>query len=327
MSQGQVGGRDDEYWLSEVVAFLGLSLVSGVGFWTLQKIAKKGMSFQHLLKSSSPTSLKSLVRTDIPEDLESWRRYQKELWSRGQDEARRLAKASIRVVFAGQESFPANLKNIPDPPYWLFITGDIDNLRRKAVAIVGTRKPTSDGEFLSKLVVATLAKRELCTVSGLASGIDQIIHQESLRYKIPTVAVLGTGIENDYPHGSGGLKASILAAGGTVITEYLPDQSYSADNFIRRNRIQAALADSLVPVEYGIKSGTAHTVGFASTYGKRIANIYLPGSYDVRPELQFSERNRGALSFEVPGDLISFVEFILGEGELKPEVLQHEIEI
>ena len=68
----------------------------------------------------------------------------------------------------------------------------------------------------------------------------------------------------------------ILARGGTVVTEYLPQQSYSAENFVRRNRLQAALAKVLVPVEWAAKSGTAHTVKYAADLGRPIACLQLP---------------------------------------------------
>lgn len=118
------------------------------------------------------------------------------------------------------------------------------------------------------MAIAGFAGKDVVTVSGLATGIDQIAHIESLRYGIPTVAVLGNGMFVEYPSGSGRLKHQILASGGTIVSEYLPNQSYSSENFVRRNRIQAALCDTLVPVEWMIKSGTAHTVNFAIDYVK-----------------------------------------------------------
>ncbi|MDI7637474.1 DNA-processing protein DprA, partial [Cronobacter sakazakii] len=98
--------------------------------------------------------------------------------------------------------------------------------------------------------------------------------------------------------------------GGTVITEYLPRQSYSAENFVRRNRLQAALCQVLIPVEWKIKSGTAHTVDYAYTYGRKIVNLYLPLTYHVRTELEFSEKNKSAENFEVPLKLNEAINYI-----------------
>jgi DNA processing protein len=190
------------------------------------------------------------------------------------------------------------------------VQGELLNLHTKAVAIVGTRKPTDDGIFLTKYVVAALADQAYPTVSGLALGIDQAVHNESLRFGIPTIAVLGTGINQNYPRGSAVLRSEIVRKGGTIITEYLPDQSYSGDNFVRRNRLQAGLCNTLVPVEWKIKSGTAHTVEFAFKYGKKIANVFLPHTYESRPEIKFAEEEYGAVACEAPQMTALLLQFI-----------------
>src|SRR3546814_15118525 len=76
--------------------------------------------------------------------------------------------------------------------------------------------------------------------SGLAAGIDQLAHEHSLRAGVPTIAVLGTGMLEDYPKGAGRLRDHILGTGGTIVSEYLPMASYSAENFVQRNRLKAA---------------------------------------------------------------------------------------
>ena len=153
------------------------------------------------------------------------------------------------------------------------------------------------------MIISFLAGNNLATVSGLAHGIDQTVHVESLRYGLPTIGVLGTGILSNYPKGSEELRDSIVQAGGAIITEYLPNQSYSAENFVRRNRLQAALGDVLIPCEWAIKSGTAHTVKFAKKYNKKIINAYLPFSLESRPEVEFSVKRYSALAIEIPKNL------------------------
>ena len=133
-----------------------------------------------------------------------------------------------------------------------------------SVTIVGTRKPSEDGLFLARYVGACLADWPAATVSGLAAGIDQLAHESSLRAEVPTIAVLGTGILDNYPKDSQVLRDRILGAGGAIVSEYLPRASYSAENFVQRNRLQAALGRVLIPVEWARRSGTAHTVRFAT---------------------------------------------------------------
>jgi len=292
--------KDKEYWRNEAVGFLALSTVRGVGYWTLHRLAASGIGFKDFLKNSECSELEKELRITIDKTEGDWAQHQKNLWDRGLELARDLGSRYIRLIFQDQEEFPASLKDIPDGPLWLFVQGNTRNLYEKSVAIVGTRKPSHDGLFLTKYVVAALSNLKFPTVSGLASGIDQLAHEESLRYHIPTIAVLGNGIFKDFPKGSEALRGLIVSCGGTVITEYLPYQSYSAENFVRRNRIQAALCDTLIPVEWNIKSGTAHTVEYAYKYGRKIANVFLPHTTNHRPEIPFSEESSSAVSFEVP---------------------------
>lgn len=281
---------EKQHWQNERIAFFALTSLKGVGFWSLHKIASSGSSFKEALKNLENSGFGT---GNEDSTLES-------LWAQGLAIGRQLLAADVRLIFQKEPSFPRRLIDIVDAPHWLFVQGDQTNLDKPSVTIVGTRKPSSDGLFLTRCVMACLARSSKVTVSGLALGIDQTVHEESLRYGMPTVAVLGTGIWQDYPKGSEVLRKAILSAGGTIITEYLPSQSYSRENFVRRNRLQAALGDALIPTEWNIKSGTAHTVKFASIYGKPIINVSLPFSDSIRPELTFSKKEYGASTLEMP---------------------------
>lgn len=309
---------DKEFWRSEKVAFLALASVKGVGFWTIHKIAQSGAGYKDLLKEPEKAGLEKVFRDAGFDGAEG----QEKLWNIGLASARNLAASAVVLLFKNEPGFPSKLRQIPDAPEWLFVQGNVENLAKHAVAIVGTRKPSDDGLFLTRYVVSSLAKSGFATVSGLALGIDQIAHSESVRYQLPTIAVLGTGILQNYPKGSEPLRLKILHAGGTVITEYLPEQSYSAENFVRRNRLQAALGDILIPAEWQIKSGTAHTVKFAHKYQKRIINVYLPGTMPDKPELDFSADVYGAINLQIPFDTSKLLnEYVLISNPMaEPEV-------
>ncbi|MBK5541485.1 DNA-protecting protein DprA [Pseudomonas sp. TH05] len=308
MKAADVSLEKREYWRNEKIAFLALSTLKGVGFWTLYKLAKSGVSFKEVLREPEGKLIDKFY--DFDEGAASIVAQQDTLWQKGLVLARSLYSENIRLIFKEEVGFPPKLKSIPDAPYWIFVQGDVGALFCKSVAIVGTRQPSEDGVFLSKLVLAALVKFKCVTVSGLAMGVDQLAHLGSIRYGLKTIAVLGTGILGNYPKGSEGLRRKILDGGGCVISEYLPHQSYSAENFIRRNRLQAALCDLLIPVEWGVKSGTAHTVRFAAKYEKVILNLYLPLTYELKPELEFSEQQYGAASIEMPAEIPQFEDFI-----------------
>lgn len=306
MKAGELSVKNREYWRSEKVAFLALSSLKGVGFWTIYKLAKSGVSFKEVLRSPEGKLLEKLY--DVDATAAPLIEQQDALWQKGLHIARSLFADDVKLVFKDEAVFPQKLRCIPDAPYWIFVQGDLSNLSSKSIAVVGTRQPSDDGVFLSKLVLAALEKLKCVTVSGLALGVDQLAHIGSLRYGLKTVAVLGTGILENYPKGSETLRKKILDSGGSIVSEYLPQQSYSSENFIRRNRLQAALCDLLIPVEWAIKSGTAHTVRYAAKYGKGIVNVYMPLTYGSKPELAFSESQLGAVSIEMPAEFSVFMD-------------------
>ncbi len=279
---------EKDYWRSEKVAFLALCQLKGIGYWTLRKWSDAGLSFKDVLRDPVRFGFeKSVSSIDSESMVPSLSDALNNVWALGLSVARQLASINAMLVFRGEPEFPARLREINDPPAWLFVQGKIDNLYGATVGIVGTREPTPEGVFLTRMAVASLHGIEISTVSGLALGIDQAAHVESLNCGIPTIAVLGTGILENYPKNSQALRKTILSSGGTVVTEYLPNQSHSAENFVRRNRIQAALSDVLIPVEWKIKSGTAHTVRYAKAYGKRVFSVSLPYQENRTPESAF----------------------------------------
>jgi DNA processing protein len=287
---------DKDYWRSERVAFLALSQLKGIGYWTLYKWSVASISFKDVLREPAKFGIEKSVAaisvgTDDPIEF---------AWRQGLALARQLAAMNVILVFKGEPDFPQRLSDIADGPSWLFVQGAIENLYRATIGVVGTREPSEDGIFLTRMVVAALHGVELATVSGLALGIDQTAHIESLNCGIPTIAVLGTGILENYPRNSNQLRDKILSLGGTIVSEYLPHQSYSAENFVRRNRIQAALSDVLIPVEWRLKSGTAHTVRYAKSYGKRVVAVSLPYCNQDTSERKFIQDECRGMAFELP---------------------------
>lgn len=303
-----------EYWRAETVAFYALQLLHGVGFRTLYKIAAQKISFRDLIKCDDPNHFSKILRTklsaSVTESEESWSKFKKELWAKGTSIARSNAGRDIKVVFYDQDAFPERLKHISEPPMWLFVQGALSNLHSQSVAIVGSRKSSADGEWLTTLVVAAMANTGLVSISGLADGIDQKAHIESIRFNVPTVAVLGTGIDSNYPKGSEVVREKILASGGTIVTEYLIGQSYSGHNFVQRNRIQAGLATCVVPVEWKIKSGTAHTVNFAKDFNCFLVMPYLPDANAESEELKAIASYRQGAVFNVPAQTEELITFL-----------------
>ena len=117
-----------------------------------------------------------------------------------------LSAKGTEVLHRGGANYPDLLNDLSDPPFWLFVQGNVKLLSKPSVAIVGTRNPSDDGLWLTRFVGACLHELNCPTVSGLAAGIDQLVHRASIRAGVPTIAVLGTGTFSEYPKGSDELR-------------------------------------------------------------------------------------------------------------------------
>ena len=307
----------------EKVAFLSLSTIKGIGFYTLKKIYSKNLGFYELFKKAQSIcefedelkkfGSRSLKISEISRNV-SWEEFRAATWRAGKSIFNDCTKKGIKILFSHDSEFPQKLREIPDSPNWLFVQGSLSVLHKKSIALVGTRSPSEDGLFLAKYLGLLLPQLGFeSTVSGLAPGIDQAIHKYSIQSSIPTIAFLGTGIFSNYPHGTDDLKKNIINTGGALVSEYLPYQSYSAENFVKRNRLQAGLCDVLIPVEWKIKSGTAHTVNYAKRYKRKVICLLLPHWLSKNRKTALAIKEHGTATFVIPGqekELLCFFEEI-----------------
>jgi DNA processing protein len=174
------------------------------------------------------------------------------------DQMRRLQRIGGRIVSLWDKDYPANLKKIYDPPIVLFLRGSFDPRDTYAVAVVGTRDPSSYGVHCAERFATDLARNGLTVVSGLARGIDTTAHGAALRAQGRTIAVIGSGIDRIYPSENGPLAERITHA-GAVVSEYEMGAKPDAVNFPRRNRIISGIAMATLVVETGVEGGAMIT--------------------------------------------------------------------
>ena len=172
--------------------------------------------------------------------------------------------------------FPARLRAIYDPPPALHVRGadDVEILGRRAVAVVGARSCSSYGAQVARMLGRELAAAGLVVVSGLARGIDGEAHRGALEARGVTVAVLGCGIDRDYPASNAQLSRRIEEA-GLVVSEYPTGVEPAPWRFPARNRIIAGLAEAVVVVEARERSGALITADFALEEGREV--FAVPG--------------------------------------------------
>jgi DNA processing protein len=201
-------------------------------------------------------------------------------FARGFDETAeraRLATEGLRFVGRSEAVYPPLLHAIHDPPPGLFVRGaaELDVLSRTAVAVVGARACSPYGRHVARLLGRDLAAAGLVVVSGLARGVDGEAHRGALESRGVTVAVLGCGIDRDYPAAHAELAARIVAGGGLIVSEYAQGVEPAPWRFPARNRIVAGLAVATVVVEARERSGALITADFALEEGREV--FVVPG--------------------------------------------------
>ena len=187
----------------------------------------------------------------------------------------RASKAGVEAVPWGDPRYPPLLATIPDPPVMLWIRGECESLRRPAVALVGSRGPSLYGLDAANVLAGELASGGITVVSGLARGIDSAAHRAALQAGGPTIAVLGSGVDQVYPAEHAALADSIARA-GAVVSELPPGAPPRAFHFPARNRIISGLSLVIVVVEAAEQSGSLITAECAALQARDV--LAVPGS-------------------------------------------------
>ena len=190
-----------------------------------------------------------------------------------------VRRSGLQVLTLADEGYPSRLRRVDLPPPVLFLRGNPASLdRARAIAIVGTRRPTGVGRATAGRIAEAVGGLGATIVSGLALGIDAAAHAAAVRLGTPTIAVIGGGHERLYPAGHRGLARAIASGGGAVVSEFAPDTVPTRGTFPRRNRIISGLADATVVVEAGARSGALTTAAWALEQGRGLHLV--PGRLD-----------------------------------------------
>ena len=181
----------------------------------------------------------------------------------------RIHALGLQVVTVADPTYPVRLAAIEMPPHVLFVLGDPAVLEaRAAVAVVGTRRATDAGRAIAARLAATLVSVGATVVSGLATGIDGAAHAATIHARGTTIAVIGSGHAQLHPRIHERLAASIVRAGGALVSELAPDVHPTQGTFPRRNRIISGLSDATVVVEAPARSGALITASWALEQGR-----------------------------------------------------------
>jgi DNA processing protein len=185
-----------------------------------------------------------------------------------------LQRREICAVTVWDDDYPSLLREIPQPPWVLYVKGDVSLLDGPGIAVVGTRKPTPYGRQAARMLSEQLAGAGWVVVSGMATGIDSEAHRGALRKNGATVAVLGTGVDVVYPRNNRSLYHELIRH-GAVCSEMPPGTEPHPGLFPQRNRIISGLSYGTVVVEAAERSGSLITADCSMEQGREV--FAVPG--------------------------------------------------
>lgn len=204
---------------------------------------------------------------------------QKNRFVNASQEATVVAMSDIRHITDESELYPPLLREVPQAPKELFVRGNVELLQQELMlAVVGSRKASHYGKRCVEKLLKPVVQAGVPLVSGLAYGIDSLAHKLCLEHGVPTVAVLGSGIDDAsvYPRAHIGLAKQIVAAGGAVVAEYPPETPGFPAHFPERNRIIAGLSAATLVVQAADRSGSLITARLALESGRDV--LAVPGA-------------------------------------------------
>src|SRR3989338_4525564 len=183
----------------------------------------------------------------------------------------------VKIIEISDKKYPASIKKLSDAPKVLYYRGTLPTPKEICVAVVGTRRPSSYGEQVTFQITGELANAGITIVSGMAPGVDTFAHRACVERKRKTIAVLGSGLDENtlYPQENVELSRQIVNNGGCLISEYPPTKPGMIHQFPARNRLVVALSRGVVVVEAKEKSGSLITARLAKLQHKKL--FAVPG--------------------------------------------------
>lgn len=244
---------------------IALSLLPGIGPVISRKLIQACGSAEAVFKEKK----KLLTRISGIGEQTAARIQPSEVLQRAEEELLFIEKHRIDVLFYEDERFPFRLKQCYDSPMILYHKGTTNFSNPRIISIVGTRKMTDYGRQLCETVLHDLAALDVLVVSGLAYGVDICAHKAALQNDLQTIGVLAHGLDQIYPTVHRGTAKQMVEQGG-LLSDYPSQTKPDRENFPRRNRIIAGLADATIVIESGAEGGSMISAEFANTYNREV---------------------------------------------------------
>ncbi len=254
----------------ELLYKLALNFIPNIG----SVIAKNLVSYCGGIKEVFTASKRDILRIPGIGEKKAHDVINNDALKKAESELKKLEKTDVPILFFLDENYPKRLSHYSDSPIILYKKGSADLNPQRTVAIVGTRKASSYGQLQTEKLVTELSQYNCTIISGLAYGVDTVAHTQSVKMDIPTIGVLGTGIDSIYPASNRKLSDRMIE-NGALLSEFDLNSKPDRENFPQRNRVIAGLSDVIIVVESAIKGGSMITAEYANIYSKDV--FAIPG--------------------------------------------------
>lgn len=241
-----------------------------------------------------------------------------DVFERAESEMKFIETKKIQALSYLDEHYPYRLKACLDAPIVVYYSGNRDLNAEKVLGVVGTRNATDYGKQIVEELIESIKEENVLVVSGLAYGIDIAAHKACLKKNLPTVGVVGHGLDRIYPYAHREVARKMILNGG-ILTEFTSETLPDRQNFPRRNRIVAGMIDALVVVETAIDGGALITAMLADGYNKDV--LAYPGNVNHKYSQgchHLIKTNRAAL-VENGNDILEFLNWGKKETTPKPQ--------
>ena len=246
---------------------IGITLIKGVG----NALAKNLIAYTGSEEAVFHETQKNLSKIPGIGDVLSREITNSKVLHLADKEIEFILKNKISPLYFTDKEYPYRLKECPDSPIMIYTKGNCNLNNGKFVSVVGTRNATDNGKEICKKVIADMAalNKDILIVSGLAYGVDICAHKAAIDYNLPTIGVLGHGLDRIYPAAHRATAVRMLER-GMLLTEYMSGTNPDRQNFVQRNRIIAGLCDLTIVIESATKGGALVTAEMANDYNRDV---------------------------------------------------------
>ncbi len=192
-------------------------------------------------------------------------------WEKASEQVELAEQDGATILSVMDTDYPSLLRATKDDPAILYVKGNLAPSSNNSVALIGTRDPTLHGTLIAERITEFFVGNHWSIVSGLALGCDTVVHESAIKSKGHTIAVLAHGLHTVAPRQNKALSQAILDHGGALVTEYPYGQDATPHQFVKRDKIQAGIADGVVMVQSDLEGGSLHASRAAISYGRWLA--------------------------------------------------------